>query len=276
MKGILGVTRRAARLVRLPGRRALVDRRRGLHDVPRRQLREGHHLVRQRVGLQLPRRRPHLVRGGAPLVARRFARPGARHRARIANPPPRARSGSRPAGHIPESEHRMDKLTVRDFDPAGKRVLVRVDFNVPIEDGKVKDDTRIRAALPTITYLLKGGASVILMSHLGRPNGKVVESARLRPVAQRLSELLRHVRALHRRRAGPGHGGRHRPPQARPGAAAREPPLPRRGGGQRPRVRQGARGLRRRLRQRRVRHRAPRARLDRGRREATCRPTRAC
>ena len=85
----------------------------------------------------------------------------------------------------------MDKLTVRDFDPAGKRVLVRVDFNVPIEDGKVKDDTRIRAALPTITYLLKGGASVILMSHLGRPNGKVVESARLRPVAQRLSQLLR-------------------------------------------------------------------------------------
>ena len=85
----------------------------------------------------------------------------------------------------------MDKLTVRDFDPAGKRVLVRVDFNVPIEDGKVKDDTRIRAALPTITYLLKGGARVILMSHLGRPNGKVVESARLRPVAQRLSELLR-------------------------------------------------------------------------------------
>src|SRR6188768_2508070 len=85
----------------------------------------------------------------------------------------------------------MDKLTVRDFDPAGKRVLVRVDFNVPIEDGKVKDDTRIRASLPTITYLLKGGASVILMSHLGRPNGKVVESARLRPVAQRLSQLLR-------------------------------------------------------------------------------------
>ena len=85
----------------------------------------------------------------------------------------------------------MDKLTVRDFDPAGKRVLVRVDFNVPIEDGKVKDDTRIRAALPTIKYLLKGGASVILMSHLGRPNGKVVESARLRPVAQRLTQLLR-------------------------------------------------------------------------------------
>ena len=85
----------------------------------------------------------------------------------------------------------MDKLTIRDFDPADKRLLVRVDVNVPIEAGKVKDDTRIRASLPTITYLLKGGASVILMSHLGRPNGKVVESARLRPVAQRLSQLLR-------------------------------------------------------------------------------------
>src|SRR6188474_2359356 len=85
----------------------------------------------------------------------------------------------------------MDKLTVRDFDPAGKRVLVRVDFNVPIEDGQVKDDTRIRAAIPTIEYLAKRGAIVILMSHLGRPNGKVIESARLRPVAEWLSALLR-------------------------------------------------------------------------------------
>src|SRR5687768_6017538 len=85
----------------------------------------------------------------------------------------------------------MEKLTVRDFDPQGKRVLMRVDFNVPVEDGKVKDDTRIRASLPTISHLLKSGASVILMSHLGRPNGRVVESARLRPVAQRLTQLLR-------------------------------------------------------------------------------------
>ncbi len=85
----------------------------------------------------------------------------------------------------------MDKLTVRDVDVAGKKVLVRVDFNVPIEDGKVKDDSRIRASIPTINYLLEHGATVILMSHLGRPNGKVVESARLRPVAERLSALLR-------------------------------------------------------------------------------------
>ncbi|MEA2677918.1 MAG: phosphoglycerate kinase [Chloroflexota bacterium] len=85
----------------------------------------------------------------------------------------------------------MEKLTVRDFDPQGRRVLMRVDFNVPIEDGRVKDDSRIRASLPTIRYLLEHGASVVLMSHLGRPKGKVVESFRLRPVAQWLSALMR-------------------------------------------------------------------------------------
>src|SRR3954470_760916 len=84
----------------------------------------------------------------------------------------------------------MEKLTVRDADVAGKRVLMRVDFNVPIEDGKVKDDSRIRASIPTLKYLVDQNATVILMSHLGRPNGKVVESLRLRPVAQRLSELI--------------------------------------------------------------------------------------
>jgi phosphoglycerate kinase len=85
----------------------------------------------------------------------------------------------------------MDKLTVRDADVAGKRVFVRVDFNVPIADGKVQDDSRIRAAVPTIALLVQAGARVILASHLGRPNGKVVDSLRLRPVGQRLTELIR-------------------------------------------------------------------------------------
>jgi phosphoglycerate kinase len=85
----------------------------------------------------------------------------------------------------------MEKKTVRDIDVNGKRVLMRVDFNVPLDaDRHITDDTRIVAALPTIQYLLDHNAAVILMSHLGRPDGKVVDKLRMAPLAQRLSELL--------------------------------------------------------------------------------------
>ena len=87
----------------------------------------------------------------------------------------------------------MAKLSIRDLDLAHKRVLIRVDFNVPLKDGVITDDTRIRETLPTIEYALRHKAKVILCSHLGRPKGKPVESMSLKPIVARLRLLLDHV-----------------------------------------------------------------------------------
>ena len=87
----------------------------------------------------------------------------------------------------------MPKLSIRDLELANKRVLIRVDFNVPLKDGVITDDTRIRETLPTIEYALRHKAKVILCSHLGRPKGKPVASMSLRPIVDRLRLLLDHV-----------------------------------------------------------------------------------
>src|SRR5438067_9223240 len=84
----------------------------------------------------------------------------------------------------------MAKLSIRDLDLKGKRVFIRVDFNVPIKEGVIGDDTRIRASLPTIQYAIDMGATVVVASHLGRPKGKASPELSLRPVAERLGPLV--------------------------------------------------------------------------------------
>ena len=88
----------------------------------------------------------------------------------------------------------MNKKTLRDIDLKGKQVLMRVDFNVPIKEGVIRDDTRVQGALPSIKYVLEQGGSLVLMSHLGRPSGKGYEADfSLKPVAEHLSKLLGKV-----------------------------------------------------------------------------------
>ena len=130
----------------------------------------------------------------------------------------------------------MRKKTVRDIDVAGKRVLVRVDVNVPFAPGttSISDDSRIRAIMPTIRYLKKRGASIILCSHLGRPGGKAVKGMRLAPVAFRLESLLGEPVVYIRDCVGPIVEEAAEELEPGPNSAPGEPSVPSRGGEERP------------------------------------------
>ena len=128
-------------------------------------------LVRQRVGLLEPRGRP------APLH-------GEEGRREVGIPGPEGRPFTRRTGQT------MAKLFIEDLDLAGKRVIMRVDFNVPVKDGKVENDKRLRASLPSIQYVLGKGASLVLMSHLGRPDGQKIAKYSLEAGGRRSSREL--------------------------------------------------------------------------------------
>ena len=134
----------------------------------------------------------------------------------------------------------MNKKTIEDIDVSGKRVLVRCDFNVPLDGTKITDETRIVAALPTIKYLLDHNAAVILCSHLGRPKGEFNMKYSLAPVAERLSEKLDKKVVLAKDVIGPDAQKLRLRDEARRRGSAGERPLPQGRGKERSRVCQEA------------------------------------